>query len=95
LDAYVIPVGAAGGGFVIRNVVRLERQSSVVLLYRLPDPKYPKDMALLAVVPTSGVLVFFGDQPPERLPQNEAPSPPAQQVKGARTRAKVAPEVRE
>jgi hypothetical protein len=52
----VIPVGSApGGGFVFRDVVRLERQSSVVLLYRLPDPKYPKDMALLAVVPTAGV----------------------------------------
>jgi hypothetical protein len=92
LDAYVIPVGSApGGGFVFRDVVRLERQSSVVLLYRLPDPKYPKDMALLAVVPTAGVVVFFGDEPPERLQQEASPALPAQPTKGARTLPKVAP----
>jgi hypothetical protein len=94
VDAYVIPVGSApGGGFIFRDVVRLERQSSVVLLYRLPDPAYPKDMALLAVVPTSGVLVFFGDQPPERLPQEASAAPLPPPTKGARAPAKVAPQV--
>lgn len=92
MDAYVIPlVAAAGGGFIVRNVVRLERQSSVVLLYRSPDPTHRKDIALMAVVPTAGVLVFFGDQPPEKLPPEPVTGLSVGQTKRTRTLAKVAP----
>jgi len=80
LNAYVMRLTGdpQAPGYVLIDVVRVEFQAGVVLLYHRPDRNHPKYLELLAMIPLQGVSIAFGTAPPPGFPfitPNKATTP--------------------
>jgi len=53
---------------MLADVVRVEFQTGIAILYRRPNRNHPKYLELLAMIPLQGVSIAFGMKPPPMFP---------------------------